>query len=123
MAARRGCNSRSSSPGLSAQSGAVPGRIGYQKNGRDITTNTDDVYDLRGKTSEETPLDTSITRVPAGSVGVVRSSVQIKGADCHARTAVTDNGGLAAELVTSQLQGRVGDFAAAQRLLPQPRRL
>src|SRR6202451_381961 len=51
-------------------------KIGYIKNGRDITVDTDDVYDLRGKTSEPTPLDTSITRVPAGSVGVVRSSVQ-----------------------------------------------
>ncbi len=80
-------------------------RIGYQKNGRDITTDSDDVYDLRGKTSEETPLDTSITRVPAGSVGVVRSSVQIKGADCHARTATTDSGGLAAELVTPNCKG------------------
>jgi len=80
-------------------------RIGYQRNGRDVTTSADDVYDLRGKTSEETPLDTSITRVPAGSVGVVRSSVQIKGADCHARTAVTDNGGLAAELVTANCKG------------------
>ena len=46
-------------------------KIGYIKNGRDITVDSDDIYDLRGKTSEPTPLDTSITRVPAGSVGIV----------------------------------------------------
>jgi hypothetical protein len=80
-------------------------RIGYIKNGRDVTIGDDDVYDLRGKTRESSPLDTSITRVPAGSVGVVRSSVQIKGVDCHARTATTDNGGLAAELVTRNCKG------------------
>ena len=80
-------------------------KIGYIKNGRDITVDTDDVYDLRGKTSEQTPLDTSITRVPAGSVGVVRSSVQTAGVDCKARTAKTDNGGLTAELVTQYCKG------------------
>ena len=80
-------------------------KIGYIKNGRDITVDTDDVYDLRGKTSEQTPLDTSITRVPAGSVGVVRSSVQTAGVDCKPRTAKTDNGGLTAELVTQYCKG------------------
>src|SRR5271154_3497999 len=80
-------------------------KIGYIKNGRDITVDTDDVYDLRGKTSETTPLDTSITRVPAGSVGVVRSSVQTAGVDCKPRTAKTDNGGLTAELVTQYCKG------------------
>jgi hypothetical protein len=80
-------------------------RIGYIRNGRDITRDTDDVYDLRGLTAVSTPLDTSITRVPAGSVGVVRSTVQSPGVDCHARTATTDNGGLAAELVTRNCKG------------------
>ena len=80
-------------------------KIGYIKNGRDITVDTDDVYDLRGKTSEPTPLDTSITRVPAGSVGVVRSSVQTAGVDCKPRTAKTDDGGLTAELVTQYCKG------------------
>jgi hypothetical protein len=80
-------------------------KIGYIRNGRDITVNTDDVYDLRGKTIENTPLDTSITRVPAGFVGVVRSSVQDAGVNCKARTAQTDNGGLAAELVTQRCKG------------------
>jgi hypothetical protein len=80
-------------------------KIGYIKNGRDINVDTDDVYDLHGKTSEPTPLDTSITRVPAGSVGVVRSSVQTAGVDCKARTAKTDNGGLTAELVTQYCKG------------------
>ena len=80
-------------------------KIGYIPNGRDITVGSDDVYDLRGKTEEQTPLDTSITRVPAGSVGVVRSSVQSAGVDCKARTAKTDEGGLTAELVTQYCKG------------------
>lgn len=80
-------------------------KIGYINNGRDITVSSDDVYDLRGKTVEQTPLDTSITRVPAGSVGVVRSSVQSPGIDCKARTAKTDEGGLTAELVTQYCKG------------------
>ena len=80
-------------------------KIGYIKNGRDITVDSDDVYDLRGKTNEQTPLDTSITRVPAGSVGVVRSSVQSQGVDCKARMAKTDDGGLTAELVTQYCKG------------------
>ena len=80
-------------------------RVGYVANGRDITTSKDDIYDLRGLTQEETPLDTSITRVPAGSVGVVRSSVTAKGADCRARTATTDAGGLTAELVPMNCKG------------------
>lgn len=80
-------------------------KIGYINNARDVTNSDDEVFDLRGRTRESSPLDTSITRVPAGSVGVVRSSVQQKGVDCHARTAVTDNGGLAAELVTMNCKG------------------
>jgi len=80
-------------------------KIGYIKNGRDITVDSDDVYDLRGRTVEQSPLDTSITRVPAGSVGVVRSSVQGAGIDCKARTAKTDEGGLTAELVTQYCKG------------------
>jgi len=80
-------------------------KIGYIRNGKDIVADNDDVYDLRGLTKEETPLDTSITRVPAGSVGVVRSSVQNSGIDCKARTAKTDEGGLTAELVTQYCKG------------------
>jgi hypothetical protein len=80
-------------------------KIGYIKNGRDIIANNDDVYDLRGLTHEDTPLDTSITRVPAGSVGVVRSSVQSAGVDCKPRTAKTDEGGLTAELVPQYCKG------------------
>jgi hypothetical protein len=80
-------------------------KVGFIKNGRDIVVNNDDVYDLRGLTKDETPLDTSITRVPAGSVGVVRSSVQNPGIDCKARTAKTDEGGLTAELVTQYCKG------------------
>ncbi len=80
-------------------------KIGYVVNGRDITANSDDVYDLRGKTVEQSPLDTSITRVPAGSVGVVRSSVQSAGIDCKPRTAKTDEGGLTAELAPQNCKG------------------
>jgi hypothetical protein len=80
-------------------------KIGYIKNGKDIVADTDDVFDLRGKTSETTPLDTSITRVPAGSVGVVRSSVQSLGVDCKARIARSDDGGLTAELVSQYCKG------------------
>ena len=80
-------------------------KVGYIRNGRDITVDNDDVYDLRGLTKENTPFDTSITRVPAGSVGVVRSSVQNSAVDCKARTAKTDEGGLTAELVTQYCKG------------------
>jgi hypothetical protein len=80
-------------------------KIGYFRNGRDITANTDDVYDLRRKTTETTPLDTSITRVPARFISVVRSSVQEAGVDCKVRTAQTDSGGRAAELVTQHCKG------------------
>ena len=80
-------------------------KVGYIRNGRDITVDSDDVYDLRGHTVEQTPLDTSITRVPAGSVGVVRSSVQTPSVDCRARTAKTEEGGLTAELVPQFCKG------------------
>ncbi|MGO9742290.1 MAG: hypothetical protein ACLPN5_12410 [Roseiarcus sp.] len=80
-------------------------KIGYIKNGRDITVDSDDVYDLRGRTTEQSPLDTSITRVPAGFVGVVRSSVQSPGIDCKARVARTDADGLTAELAPQNCKG------------------
>jgi hypothetical protein len=80
-------------------------KIGYIKNGRDITVDNDDVFDLRGHTTEQSPLDTSITRVPAGFVGVVRSTVQSAGVDCKARTARTEADGLTAELVPQFCKG------------------
>ena len=80
-------------------------RIGYQPNGKDATNNNDDIYDLAGKRSENTPLDTSITRVPAGFVGVVRSSIQSKGVDCTPIRAKTDAEGLSAELVPQNCKG------------------
>jgi hypothetical protein len=43
--------------------------------------------------------------VPAGFVGVVRSSVQNTGVDCRPRTAKTDEGGLTAELVPQYCKG------------------
>jgi hypothetical protein len=80
-------------------------RIGYKPNGRDITISHDDLYNMDGLTNVSSPLDTSITRVPAGSVGVVRSSVQEKGKDCTAYIAKTDKDGLAAELVAEGCKG------------------
>lgn len=80
-------------------------RIGYERNGRDVTRSTDDVYDINGMRTEESPLSTAITRVPAGYVGVVRSSVQAPAADCTAITARTDAEGLTAELVPENCKG------------------
>jgi hypothetical protein len=59
-------------------------RIGYEPNNRDITKSTDDVYTIDGKSVEQSPMTTAITRIPAGSVGVVKSSVQDKGSNCIA---------------------------------------
>ena len=80
-------------------------RVGYERNGNDVTRTTDDVYDINGLHTEETPLSTAITRVPAGFVGVVRSSVQSKSADCSAIIARTDPEGLTAELVPENCKG------------------
>ena len=80
-------------------------RVGYRPNGADITRASDDIYDMRGKTQEDTPLDTSITEVPAGSVGVVRSSVQTAGVNCAAITAKTEDDGLTAVLVPQGCKG------------------
>jgi hypothetical protein len=80
-------------------------RVGRRANGRDVTDADDDVYDLRGRRTEKTPLDTSITSIPAGSVGVVRASVQTKGIDCRPATARTDDDGLSAELVPQGCKG------------------
>lgn len=80
-------------------------RVGYRPNGSDITRSSDDIYDMRGKTQEDTPLDTSITEVPAGSVGVVRSSVQTAGVNCAAITAKTEDDGLTAVLVPQGCKG------------------
>lgn len=80
-------------------------KIGRAPNGRDITRNNDDVYDANGRHEENTPLDTSITRVPAGFVGVVRSSVQNPDAQCRSHTESTQDGGLVAELVPQGCKG------------------
>ena len=80
-------------------------RVGYQPNGRDVTKATDDVYDIHGLRQEDTPLITEITHIPAGSVGVVRSSVQEKGRDCTTIAAKADPDGLVAELVPQGCKG------------------
>ena len=81
-------------------------RIGYQPNGKDIQKHADDIYDDNGYSTAETPLDTSITRVPAGFVGVVRSSIETVGTDCKAKKAtVGDNDSLSAVLVPVGCKG------------------
>lgn len=57
-------------------------RVGRQPNQKDVKETADLIYDENGFRTEDTPLDTSITRVPAGFVGVVRSSVQAADAKC-----------------------------------------
>ncbi|SDR63368.1 hypothetical protein SAMN05519103_08539 [Rhizobiales bacterium GAS113] len=76
-------------------------KIGYSNS---VVSDVDN-YTLKGLTKGGTPLDTSITRVSAGSVGVVRSSVQAKGLDCTTITAKTETDGLAAELVPQGCKG------------------
>ncbi len=80
-------------------------RIGYEPNGRDVTTRQDDVYNIDGLSRIDSPLTTEITRVPAGSVGVVRSAVQEPGKDCTPITAKVDVDGLVAELVAAGCKG------------------
>jgi len=80
-------------------------RVGYQPNDRDITKSTDDVFDIHGLHQETTPLTTEITHVPAGSVGVVRSSVEEKGKNCQPIKAKADYDGLVAELVPQGCKG------------------
>jgi hypothetical protein len=65
-------------------------KVGFIANGRDTTKNNDAVYDETGFHNEETPLDTSITHVPAGFVGVVRSSVQDPTSNCAVIKAKVD---------------------------------
>ena len=80
-------------------------RVGYRANGADTIRASDDIFDMRGKTVEDTPLDTSITEVPAGSVGVVRSSVQSPGVNCSTITAKTEDDGLTAVLAPQGCKG------------------
>src|SRR5262249_54126222 len=90
-------------------------RIGRVPNTRDVKTGVDLVYDENGMRDENTPLDTSITRVPAGFVGVVRSSVQGKDAVCTVEKikvdaatstgAVQANESLSADLVPQNCKG------------------
>ena len=80
-------------------------RIGYEKNGKDTVSSRDDVYDQNGIHQEETPFTTSLTRVPAGFVGVVRSTINEQGAQCHETTATTEGDGLVAKLVTRGCRG------------------
>ncbi|MSP01111.1 MAG: hypothetical protein EXR07_08705 [Acetobacteraceae bacterium] len=80
--------------------------IGFKANGKDQTTSNDFVYDASGFHKENTPLNTSITAVPAGFVGVVRSSVQLPGTDCKpTKAAVDDADSLSADLVPVNCKG------------------
>jgi len=94
-------------------------KIGYARSGNNPAASAQDTYDIRGVTretvdrgqaNETAPLDTSITNIPAGLVGVVRSSVEKKGIDCTPITAKAEEGGLTAELVP---QGCRGIWAAS----------
>lgn len=82
-------------------------RVGREPNQRDVKGSFDDVWNIEGYSQEDTPLVTAITRVPAGSVGVVRSTVQSTGANCAASKATTtgDASGLVAELVPQGCKG------------------
>jgi len=89
-------------------------KIGYARSGNNPAANSQDTYDIRGLTletvdrgqaNEAAPLDTSITNIPAGFVGVVRSSVEKKGIDCTPITAKAEEGGLTAELVPQGCRG------------------
>jgi len=85
-------------------------KVGYKKQ-KDVQSDHDDVWDERGYHVEQTPLDTSITVVPAGFVGVVRSSVQDKSKNCTAitakadTTAVQSSDSLTAEVVPQGCRG------------------
>jgi regulator of protease activity HflC (stomatin/prohibitin superfamily) len=81
-------------------------RIGFQINGKDQVSHDDIIYDENGVHKENTPLDTAITVVPAGFVGVVRSSVQAPNSDCRVIKATVDTSdSLSAELVPQNCKG------------------
>jgi hypothetical protein len=96
-------------------------KIGYNPAAGDPTVaarrlfaNTQETYDIRGLTKEivqggqnsDIPrLDTTITSIPAGFVGVVRSSVRKKGIDCTPIAAKAEEGGVRAELVPPDCRG------------------
>lgn len=81
-------------------------RIGFIANRKDQIAANDVIYDEQGSRSENTPLDTSITRVPAGFVGVVRSSVQATDANCTVTRATVGTGdSLSADLVPQFCKG------------------
>jgi hypothetical protein len=64
-------------------------KVGYKKR-KDVQTDRDDIWDEKGYHVEQSPLDTSLTVIPAGFVGVVRSSVQDKNKNCTSITAKAD---------------------------------
>lgn len=80
-------------------------RIGFERNGKDQTAADDIEYDRNGLHHQSTPLTTAITRVPAGFVGVVRSTITEPGATCSEVRATTDANVLVAHLVPRGCQG------------------
>jgi len=89
-------------------------RVGREPNTKDVQSNADLIWDETGYHEQETPLNTMITRVPAGFVGVVRSSVQAKDAVCTVEKIKVDAGpaataaaneSLSAELVPQNCKG------------------
>jgi len=71
-------------------------RVGREPNTKEVQSNKDLIWDETGFHEEETPLNTMITRVPAGFVGVVRSSVQAKDAVCTVEKIKVDAGTISA---------------------------
>lgn len=78
-------------------------RIGF-------TNNVDHLYNAQGFHQIESPLLTAITSVPAGHVGVVRSTISRPGIDCTPTQANTAEGALTVELVP---RGCAGIWTAA----------
>ncbi len=78
-------------------------RIGLTVNGQDQTKTNDIVYDETGRHEDQTPLNTSIIKVPAGFVGVVRSSVQATDANCTTIKAKVSTQAAIADSLTADL--------------------
>ncbi len=98
-------------------------KIGYIRNSKDVVANNDDVYDLRGLT-QGGHAARHVDHPRAGRLGRrralerARRRHRLQGAHRQDRRRRPDGG--AGDPI---LQGRLGYFAAAQRLLSQPRRL
>jgi hypothetical protein len=80
-------------------------KVGLAVNGADQTSSNDIEYTSAGRTETKSPLDTSITNIQAGFVGVVRSTISVPGIDCAPKTAATEGGGISAVVVPVGCKG------------------